>query len=230
MTKAAESIADLVRRPEAVGRFTPTTVFCHRVPTLPRWFVGRDDIVGQLVGRATGGRSVLTHTVDGRGGVGKTTIAAAVAEAGREHLDVVWWVRSEEPGTLAADLAELGPLVGVAVDEGDVPGSAERVLRWLETTDRPWLVVYDNVPDEASMAGRLPARGTGQVLITSLPLALEQAASWVTRGHVDRRSRIGPGRPPRLLAHRPQQDDDRCAPRRPACRPEECRAGGRRVR
>ena len=51
------------------------------------------------------GTRVLTQTVNGMGGVGKTTVAAALAEMQRHALDVVWWVRAEDPATLTGDLA-----------------------------------------------------------------------------------------------------------------------------
>lgn len=169
-------------------------------------------------------------------------VAAAFAEAQRHALDVIWWIRCEDPATLMSDLAELAEHDGLTSGEGsDLPDVADQVRRWLEGTDRPWLVVFDNALSEASIESWRPKRGGGSVLVTSrnrnfdrvgqvldvavfdtdtseqflrdrvrdrnsiaaeeveartvaeqldgLPLALEQAASWVSRAPTRRFSR-----------------------------------------
>ncbi len=65
-----------------------------------------------------------------------------------------------------SDLAELAPKLGLPPDE-DPADAAVRVRRWLEETDRGWLLVFDNVPDEASIDRWRPKRGRGSVLVTS---------------------------------------------------------------
>ena len=100
------------------------------------------------------------------GGVGKTTLAAALAEAQRHELDVVWWVRAEQQSVLVADLAELAPRVGVPPRD-DPAATAGAVREWLETTPRNWLVVFDNAPDEASVEPWRPRRGGGATVVTS---------------------------------------------------------------
>ncbi len=111
-------------------------------------------------------RAVLTQTIQGMGGVGKTTAAVALANAHRHRLDVVWWVRAERPGVLVADLAELAPRVGLITDD-DPSVTANAVREWLEATDRTWLLVFDNASDEASVEPWHPRRGGGITLITS---------------------------------------------------------------
>jgi len=109
----ADAIVDLVRNPSKLAPLVGSQVWSGRVPAVPAIFAGRDALLEQL--RAStygGGGAVLTQTIGGMGGVGKTTVAAALAEAQRHELDVVWWVRAEQPATLVADLAELAPWSG----------------------------------------------------------------------------------------------------------------------
>ena len=109
---------------------------------------------------------MLTQTIGGMGGVGKTTVAAALAETQRHALDVVWWVRAEQPAVAVADLAELAPRMGLAAHD-DPQDTADAVRDWLETTDRSWLLIFDNAPDETSVERWRPRRGNGATLITS---------------------------------------------------------------
>jgi adenylate kinase family enzyme len=131
-------------------------VFSHRVPAAPRFLTGRDDLVRSLVETLRAQRSVVvTQAIRGLGGVGKTTVAVALAEALGPEVDLVWWVRAETPTLLVADLAELAPHVG-APRLDDPAGTAAQVRQRLETTERTWLVVFDNVPDQRSIERALP--------------------------------------------------------------------------
>ena len=161
------AIADVVRNPSTRPLVVGTQVWCPRVPALPVVFAGRDELVERLRASTSGGAAaVLTQTIGGMGGVGKTTVAAALAEAQRHALDVVWWVRAEQPAVAVADLAELAPRVGLAAHD-DPHDTADAVRDWLETTDRSWLLIFDNAPDESSVDRWRPRRGNGATLITS---------------------------------------------------------------
>ena len=165
--RVVEGIADVVRNPTKVAELAGSQVWCGRVPALPVVFVGRDLLLERLGASVSGGSgAVLVHTIEGMGGVGKTTVAAALADAHRHELDVVWWVRAEQPAVLVADLAELAPRVGVPVDD-DPAVTAAAVREWLETTSRKWLVVFDNARDETSIEPWRPRRGHGASIVTS---------------------------------------------------------------
>jgi tetratricopeptide (TPR) repeat protein len=165
-----EAVVTRLRRviPRAIrGETTGASVFCHRIPVPPRHLAGRDDLLARLAAKLGGGRTTtLTQTIQGMGGVGKTTVAAALCEAQRDHHDIVWWVRAEDEGTLVADLAELAGIVGATTGCGG-DADAEATVRWLETTELRWLVVYDNVSDRSSVESLLPKRGAGAAILTS---------------------------------------------------------------
>jgi tetratricopeptide (TPR) repeat protein len=138
-----------------------------RIPRPPRYFGGRDELLDRLATQVQeSGRTVVLTAVHGMGGVGKTSLAAAYVEAHRADVDIQWWLRSEDPSLLVADLAELAPHLGLPT-AGGPDEVATAVRRALEATDRRWLLVFDNAPDERSIAPWIPRRGNGSVLVTS---------------------------------------------------------------
>jgi hypothetical protein len=73
-------------------------------------FTGRKDLLEKLhEALASGERAAFTQTsaITGLGGVGKTQLALEYSYHHADEYQVVWWVRSEEPATLAADYAGL---------------------------------------------------------------------------------------------------------------------------
>src|SRR6266511_816139 len=75
-----------------------------------------------------------------------------------------WLITSTDRRSLVAGLAQLAERLGVAGNEQEA--AARAALAALADRDG-WLLVYDNARDPADLAGLLPARGRGRVLITS---------------------------------------------------------------
>jgi len=131
-------------------------------------FTGRESLLAELRTALTSGQpAALTQAISGLGGVGKTQLAVEYAYRYAAEYDVVWWVRAEEPATLAADYAGLaGPL---DLPEEDAPEQrvvVEAVRRWLGQ-NAGWLLVFDNARDPAEVRDYLPQGPTGHVLVTS---------------------------------------------------------------
>ena len=131
-------------------------------------FTGRESLLAELRAALTSGQpAALTQAIAGLGGVGKTQLAVEYAYRHAAEYDVVWWVRAEEPATLAADYAGLsGPLDLPQKDEPDQRVVVEAVRRWLGQ-NAGWVLVFDNVPGPAEVRGYLPQGATGHVLVTS---------------------------------------------------------------
>ena len=136
-----------------------------RLPRVVAHFTGRDDLLAQLDAALSQRRAgVITQTISGLGGVGKTQLAAAYVAAHQDEFDIAAWVRAEDGGI--ADLAELAVALALPVAGRTPPERASDVLVFLSNTDRRWLLVFDNAPGPQALAG-LPSSGHGRVLVTS---------------------------------------------------------------
>jgi tetratricopeptide (TPR) repeat protein len=136
-----------------------------RLPRVVANFTGRDDLLARLEQTLGEGRAgVITQTVSGLGGVGKTQLASAYVAAHRGEFEIAAWVRAEDGGV--ADLAELAVALDLPV-EGRTPRErADDALLFLSNTDRRWLLVFDNAPGPGALE-ELPNSGYGRVLVTS---------------------------------------------------------------
>ncbi|MFE5854690.1 tetratricopeptide repeat protein [Streptomyces sp. NPDC056500] len=144
-------------------------------PSLPpRPVRGRDELLGTLrkrVRRPRGGILVLT----GPGGVGKSTVATALAEwarkdrhRGRERA--VWWVSGGDPDVLAAGLVSIARRAGAqrADLEALAVGSADAADRFWDVLRRApagWLLVLDEADDPHVLTGPGWLRPVGRSLI-----------------------------------------------------------------
>ncbi|MEV7475258.1 tetratricopeptide repeat protein [Pseudarthrobacter oxydans] len=105
--------------------------------------------------------------LSGPPGVGKTQLAASVFQDPAMGVDLRLWVRAESRTSVVAAFAEAADRVQVPVpDDADDDKKVAAFLNWLSTTERIWLVVFDNVSDPAQLAGLWPT-GPGRVLITT---------------------------------------------------------------
>jgi hypothetical protein len=148
-------------------------------PSRPIWnvphgrnpnFMGRADLLAALDTAFTPGQPVVlahTHAVHGLGGVGKTQLAVEYAYLHRQDYDVIWWLRSEEPATLAADYAGLAKELGLPEAGEDIDEAVGAVRRWLNHNEARWLLILDNAEALESVRDCIPETGTGHVLITS---------------------------------------------------------------
>ncbi|MBK6019485.1 FxSxx-COOH system tetratricopeptide repeat protein, partial [Streptomyces sp. MBT53] len=135
------------------------------VPARNAGFVGRDELLVEVRGRLTGGRPVAVVALDGRGGVGKTQLAAEYAHRFCGEYELVWWVRAEDPALIPGQLAALAVETGAAQPGTPVEDAVRALGRELGARSR-WLVAFDNAEDPAALAAFVPA-GAGHVLITS---------------------------------------------------------------
>ena len=133
-----------------------------------RNFTGREDLLSAL-GKALipGEPTALTQAISGLGGVGKTQLALEYTYRHFEDYSVVWWVRAEEPATLAGDYAALAEkLVLPEKDQTDQSITVEAVKLWLGQ-NTGWLLVFDNAEGPDAVREFLPQGRTGHVIITS---------------------------------------------------------------
>ncbi len=131
-------------------------------------FTGREEHLASLKTALSSGKpAALTQAIHGLGGVGKTQLAFEYAYRNVAEYDIVWWVRSEEPATLAADYASLAKALDLPDKEAaDQLLIIKAVKQWLEQNPK-WLLVFDNAKDRAYVRNYIPQGQMGHVLITS---------------------------------------------------------------
>lgn len=180
----------------------------HNLPDLPtRVFVGREEALATLVAAMEQDSKAITQTVQGLGGVGKTTLALHYAHAHRDSYQLVWWIRADTLEQITTDLAALTTSIHGAATGRTTAEDAEWAIRWLQTHPG-WLLILDNAehPDTIRhLLGQL--HHAGRHLITS-----RFAHGWPTTPSP---SPAHPGRLTRRAhpAHRPDRG------RQPAPRP-----------
>ncbi|GAB2518507.1 tetratricopeptide repeat protein [Nocardiopsis aegyptia] len=105
---------------------------------------------------------VLGQVLSGMGGVGKTQLAAHHTRAllAREAVDLVVWVPAAERSTIVQAYADAARAVSVGHVDEDPDRAALQFLTWLQTTDRRWLVVLDNLDVPEHVRGLWPPTAT----------------------------------------------------------------------
>jgi len=131
-------------------------------------FTGREEHLAKLkTALGSGKPAALTQAIHGLGGVGKTQLALEYAYRSVVEYDIVWWVRSEETATLAADYASLAKALDLPEKEtADQEVIIQAVKQWLEQNPK-WLLVFDNAKEAIEVRDYIPGGETGHVLITS---------------------------------------------------------------
>ena len=142
-----------------------------RLAQRPTYLAGREELLAGLEARLAAGRGAGPGVVvlSGLGGAGKTSVAVEYAHRQAGRCGVVWQLPAEDPAGLVAGFAELAAHLGAG--GGDAVGRVHAVLARRDD----WLLVFDNVPDPAAVAGLVPPAGGGRVVITS------QFGSWPGR-------------------------------------------------
>ena len=138
-----------------------------RLAPRPMFLAGREELLAELNARLSGdvgGPRVVA--LCGLGGAGKTSVAIEYAHRHLAEVGVCWQFPAEDPAVLAAEFGVLAAQLGAreVVDLRDPVASVHAVLARAEDG---WLVVFDNVPDRASVQPFVPPAGPGRVLVTT---------------------------------------------------------------
>lgn len=138
-----------------------------RAPLLADAFQDRPALSGAVgAAWASGAPAVVTQVVAGGGGTGKTQLAASVFWQALPGLDVALWVSATSRQAVRASFAQAwGQVAGGGGGDGERDAAA--FLSWLETTDRSWLVVLDDLVNPTDVVGLWPQGRAGRVLVTS---------------------------------------------------------------
>jgi hypothetical protein len=136
-----------------------------RLPPRPVFLAGREELLAELDARLSAGAGPPPRIVSlsGLGGAGKTSVAVEYAYRHLDEVRVAWQFSATDPTVLAAGFGELAAQLG-GVEGGDPVAAVHGVLAGSPV---PWLLIFDNAPDRASVARFVPPAGPGRVLITS---------------------------------------------------------------
>ena len=139
-----------------------------RLPPRPVFLAGREELLAEVGARLTAGDDPGPRLVAlcGLGGAGKTSLAVEYAHRHLAEVGVAWQFAAEDATVLAAGFGELAAQLGVRglADARDPVASVHAVLARFPA---PWLLIFDNAADLASVAAFLPPAGPGRMLITS---------------------------------------------------------------
>jgi hypothetical protein len=129
---------------------------------------GREELLAELDARlaADDGPASRTVVLSGLGGAGKTSVAVEYAYRNLDRVDVAWQFAAEDATVMAAGFSELAAQLGTPglADSRDPVASVHAVLARFPA---PWLLIFEDAVDMASLADFLPPAGPGRVLITS---------------------------------------------------------------
>ena len=135
-----------------------------RLAPRPVFLAGREEFLAAIDGLLAEGADQGPRVVAlcGLGGAGKTSVALEYAYRHLDEAGVCWQLPTEDPTVLAAGFGELAAQLGA--DSGDPVAAMHGALA---ASAAPWLLLFDNAPDRASVARFVPPAGPGRVLITS---------------------------------------------------------------
>ena len=161
-------LAKLDKRPDslrAAGHRAAGPVL--RLAPRPPFLAGREELLAELDARLAGGKGKGPRVVvlSGLPGAGKTSVAVEYAHRHLAEAGVCWQFAAEDPAVLAAGFTDLAAQLGTGGAGGGDPVAVVHSV--LAVFPAGWLLVFDNVPDRASVAALVPPTGAGRVLITS---------------------------------------------------------------
>ena len=154
----------VIKRPRFPGALPDIRNITHqRNPN----FVGRDTLLDQIRKTLTAEKAAALTAIHGLGGVGKTQLATEYAFRHAADYQIVWWIKSEETATLAADYAALAEKLDLPQKhEREQPVIVAAVREWLNH-NAGWLLIFDNARQAQDVRDYLPQSRAGHVLITS---------------------------------------------------------------
>ncbi len=143
----------------------------HRVGVVPPLAPGRlDRPADQALEAGTEAPSdAVCQILVGLGGVGKTQLAASLAERWwrEQRVDLLIWVTATSRTSVQTRYAQAADEV-TGVEHADPQRGADRFLAWLSETRLRWLVVLDDLTDPADLTGLWPpSTPSGRTVVTT---------------------------------------------------------------
>ncbi len=162
LAELAPYLAQMTAGSDAFEASFPIT----NLPPANPHFTGRQHLLQAMQSALE--NQAATVAIIGLGGVGKTQLALEFAHRHRHNYDLIWWLNATDATQLDNDLRLLGQQLRLPLPPDDSPTARQMVLSWLSSTNKRWLLIYDNV-DSLTPRELNPYRpgGLGHALITS---------------------------------------------------------------
>ncbi|MGH4016330.1 MAG: tetratricopeptide repeat protein [Pseudonocardiaceae bacterium] len=155
----------------AAGTFS--VALPQRSETVP--IRGRDQLVGYLTNECNVAYNAhldnsesRVHLLQGLGGCGKTAVAWLIAQQAAEAGILVWWIQARDQSAVSTCLREVatrldGDSARVAHAWSGDRSAPDVLWQLLDSTQQPWMLVFDNVEDTAVLnpASGNASDGTG---------------------------------------------------------------------
>ncbi|KAI1483709.1 hypothetical protein F4774DRAFT_425415 [Daldinia eschscholtzii] len=160
-------------QPETVTPTDSQLVFpCHMLPSHQNHrFFSRSkelDMINESLQPKASQKIMTSVAVHGLGGVGKTQIALTYAYQHRQDYDAIFWFHAQTITGLEQCVNEATKLLGIKESN---PDAHNLVIfhDWLQSTDRTWLLIFDNAENEDWINSYWPhaVLDRGSILITS---------------------------------------------------------------
>ncbi|KAH8746034.1 hypothetical protein BGZ57DRAFT_777998 [Hyaloscypha finlandica] len=149
------------------------------LPSIPTIWTNAPPRNANFVGRTDNLETIQTSlasqgqifAVSGRGGIGKTSTIIEYAYRFEENYAYIFWVEAETAGgradtySLIASTLKLG---GDIIQDQD--GLTILVMEFLQSTDKKWLLVFDNTEEWSDISNYIPpnlSKTRGSILITT---------------------------------------------------------------
>jgi tetratricopeptide (TPR) repeat protein len=152
------------------------------VPPLAEGFTDRPDTVRGIADALVPGSAVAlvpgSVFAEGQqnwlGACGKTQIAVMLAESlwRSRDIEMLIWVSGTSRASVLSAYAEASEAATGIEPRGTAESVAARFVSWLGETSRPWLVVFDDLPDADDLDGLWPEGPAGRLVITSTQSAV----------------------------------------------------------
>ena len=157
---------------------------CTKIPVRDAGFFGREETLS-LLDEVFGPSEISSNDrvahldsrcialLRGKPGVGKSAIASEWMYRIAPMFDNVLWIRASSELHLAQSFHEAAVSLGLVQARADHnhENSRKRLLAWLSTTSRAWLIVFDDANQLQMLSRFLPDPSKGSVLVTSRQLS-----------------------------------------------------------
>ncbi|RDL33002.1 Uncharacterized protein BP5553_08441 [Venustampulla echinocandica] len=160
---------------------SPSTIFS--VPfSENEYFCGRDDVLSEIhrclsPDEKKGQTRQRSYLIYAMGGMGKTQVALAYAYRNRSTYPFVFWIGAQKEPDLGVTFSSIAMILGMPnIDDLGQGRKVNLVREWLETTDKKWLLIFDNVESIESVQPYWPSSSLGgAILVTSQIAGLAQS-------------------------------------------------------